>query len=90
MVELKLAKELLDSGKWDEAVEMLKAFIAQNPHSDEAYFILGNAYRKREDWQSALNNYQIAMDLNEESPAYLAYQATTEILEFYNKDMFNQ
>lgn len=90
MLDLKRAKELLDAGRWDDAVEMLNAFICENPDSDDAYFLLGNAYRKKEDWQSALNNYQKAIDLNENSSACHAYRATTEILEFYNKDMFNQ
>lgn len=90
MEDLKQAKILLDKGLWNEAVEVLTSYIKDYPDSDEAYFLLGNAYRKKEDWQSALNNYQKAIDLNEESPARHAYKATTEILEFYNKDMFNQ
>lgn len=90
MDDLTLAKELLDAGRWSDAVEVLTLFISKNEDSDEAYFLLGNAYRKKEDWQSALNNYQKAIDLNEESPARHAYKATIEVLEFYNKDMFNQ
>ena len=48
MLDLKRAKELLDAGRWDDAVEMLNAFICENPDSDDAYFLLGNAYRKKE------------------------------------------
>ena len=50
----------------------------------------GNAYRKQGNWQQALNNYQYAIDLNPESPAQHAYQMAMDILNFYNKDMYNQ
>ena len=83
-------KELIKEGKLEVAIEQLSNHIRDNNTDDEPYYLLGNAYRKKEDWQSALNNYQKAIDLNEESPARHAYKATTEILEFYNKDMFNQ
>ena len=38
----------------------------------------------------ALNNYLEAMERNPESPAAHAYQMTMDILNFYNKDMYNQ
>ena len=39
---------------------------------------------------NGLNNYQYAIDLNPESPAQHAYQMAMDILNFYNKDMYNQ
>lgn len=38
----------------------------------------------------ALNNYLEAIDRNPDSPAFEAKKMTMDILEFYNKDMFNQ
>ena len=38
----------------------------------------------------ALNNYQKAIDLNPESPAADARQMVIDILNFFNKDMYNQ
>jgi len=73
----------------DEAIALLMDFIDRNPASDEAFFLLGNVYRKRENWELALNNYRRAMDLNPESPAKHAYKMVIDILNFYNKDMFN-
>ena len=52
--------------------------------------ILGNAYRKQGNWQLALNNYQYAIDLNPDSPAREAYRMAMDILNFFNKDMYNQ
>ena len=55
-----------------------------------AYYLLGNAFRKQGDWQGALNNYQEAIDINPDSPAAEARNMVIDILNFYNKDMFNQ
>ena len=87
--DLEKIRQLLDSGKIDEAIPLLTCFVNENPSSDEAFFLLGNAYRKKENWELALNNYRQAMDLNPDSPAKHAYKMVIDILNFYNKDMFN-
>ena len=48
------------------------------------------AYRKKGDIRQALNNYLTAMDLNSDSPAQIAHDQLISIMNFYNKDMFNQ
>jgi Flp pilus assembly protein TadD len=90
MENLEQIKQFLAEGATDEAIALLIGFTEKNPDSDEAYFLLGNAYRKKENWEFALNNYRKAMDLNHESPAKHAYKMVIDILNFYNKDMFNQ
>ena len=82
---------LLSEGRIDEAIASLQEFIASSEiPSDRAYYLLGNAYRKKGDWQGAINNYLEAMEINPESPAKNAYSIANEILDFYNKDMYNQ
>ncbi len=83
-------KELIRDEKHEEAEVRLKEFLKQYPNNEEGHFLMGNLFRKREDWEGALNEYQAAMDINPESPARLAYNAIQEVLAFYNKDMFNQ
>ena len=83
-------KESIKEGKLDTAIEALCQYILADPMNDEAYYLLGNAYRKQGNWQMALNNYLEAMERNPESPAAHAYQMTMDILNFYNKDMYNQ
>lgn len=90
MDDSKRIKEMLAEGRTSEVVELLEAFLATNAQDDEAYFLLGNAYRKMENWQMAMNSYRQAMEINPESPARLAYDMVVQILDFYNKDMFNQ
>ena len=83
-------KESIKEGKLDIAIEELSQYILSDSKNDEAYNLLGNAYLKLGNWQMALNNYLEAMERNPESPAAHAYQMTMDILNFYNKDMYNQ
>jgi Flp pilus assembly protein TadD len=83
-------KQLISEGKTDEAIFLLEEFIENNKTSDEAYYLKGNAYRKKGDVRQALNNYLIAIELNPNSPAVIAHNQMISILNFYNKDMYNQ
>lgn len=84
-------KELIERGDTEKAIDTLTDFIQTHPEAtDEPYYLLGNAYRKMGDWQKALNNYLEAMERNPESPAVHARNMLMDILNFYNKDMYNQ
>ena len=84
-------QELIKEGKSEEAIRQLDNYIHIHPDcNDEPYYLLGNAYRKQGNWQMALNNYLEAMERNPESPAVHAHQMMMDILNFYNKDMYNQ
>ena len=55
----------------------------------EEYYKLGNEYRKRGDWQMAINNYMEAIALDPDSPAVQAKEMLDDILNFYHKDYYN-
>lgn len=88
--KLIIVKELIREGQLETAIEQLSQYIQTNPTDDEPYYLLGNAYRKQGNWQLALNNYLEAIERNPESPAVQAHQMMMDILNFYNKDMYNQ
>lgn len=91
MDQLKTIKELISQGDIEKALQALDEFLRTEPvGKDEAYYLMGNAYRKLGDWQKALNNYQSAIELNPDSPALQARKMVMDILNFYNKDMYNQ
>ena len=88
---LKEIKDWIDEGNVDIAVSRLNQLLNQQPEdADDIYYLLGNAFRKQGDWQGALNDYQEAIDINPDSPASEARNMVIDILNFYNKDMFNQ
>lgn len=84
-------KELISKGDIERSVDLLNQYIQDHPEcTDEPFYLLGNAYRKQANWQLALNNYLEAIERNPESPAAHARKMLMDILEFYNKDMYNQ
>ena len=86
-----LIRNLLASEKADEAIAQLEAWRSDGGvMDDELFYLLGNAWRKKGNWQMAMNNYLEAIALNPESPAQQALDIANEILDFYNKDMYNQ
>ncbi len=89
---VKKAKELMEAGKITEAIRHLdeSLCVPELSQADELYYLRGNAYRKQGNWQMALNSYLEAIALNPESPAVHARAMIMDILEFYNKDMYNQ
>lgn len=90
MEQLKEIKELISQGNIENAIKALNVVIEENPSCDEAYYLRGNAYRKQGNWQIALNNYLSAVEINPDSPALHAKEILMDILNFYNKDMYNQ
>ncbi len=82
---------LLQEDKADEAIAALETFRSGGGVMDDSlFYLLGNAWRKKGNWQMAMNNYLEAIHLNPESPAAQALEIAEEILSFYNKDMYNQ
>ena len=82
---------LLDAYETDDAISLLDGYRASGgPMDDTLFYLLGNAWRKKGNWQMAINNYLEALHLNPDSPARQALDIANEILDFYNKDMYNQ
>ena len=88
---LKEIRDIIKKGDADTAIHELTTLIAsESQPRAESYYLLGNAFRKKGDWQGALNNYQEAISIDPSSPASSARNMVMDILNFYNKDMFNQ
>ena len=84
-------RDLLEASKADEAIAAAEQYRAEGVvMDDELFYLLGNAWRKKGNWQMAMNNYLEAIHLNPDSPAQQALDIANEILAFYNKDMYNQ
>lgn len=83
---------LIAENQTQAAIEILKSALQEKSGvpEDRILYQLGNAYRKEGNWQEAIQYYLEAMELNPNSPAAEAYRMAMDILNFYNKDMFNQ
>lgn len=84
-------QSLLDQHRSDEAIALVEEYRAGGGVMDDTlFYLLGNAWRKKGNWQMAMNNYLEAIQLNPSGPARQALDIANEILAFYNKDMYNQ
>ena len=89
--DIETSRALLEQGRIEDAIKKLEGLT--NDESDElkdvAYYLLGNAYRRGNNWKDAINNYTRAIELNPDSPAVALRKNCIEILNFYNTDMYN-
>lgn len=72
-----------------KAIEMLTNYIAENPKDDEARTLRGMKYWSMGERASAIHDYLEAIEINPQSKAVQALKATNEILDYYNKDLYN-
>ena len=94
MNDLDLIRAQIKEGRLDEAISRIANCIvlaAITPEKDksELYYLLGNAYRKKGDFQLAMNYYTRAIKENPDTPAVEALKTLQGIMNFYNKDMYN-
>jgi cytochrome c-type biogenesis protein CcmH/NrfG len=82
-------KQLIYDGRPDEAIHLLDIHIAKHPADDNALYLRGNAYRKKADFQQALNNYLEAIALNPGSPAVQAHAMLMQILDYNSNEVNN-
>lgn len=55
----------------------------------EEYYKRGKEHQRAGNWQGAIHCYIEAIELDAESPAVEAKKMVEDILNFYNKDMYN-
>ncbi len=55
----------------------------------EQYYEQGNNYRRQGLWHEAINSYINAAELDPDSPAVEAKRMLDDILNYYNKDIYN-
>lgn len=79
----------MESFRLDETEALLKKAIHEDSHDDDCHYLLGNLYRKRDNWQEALQCYARALELNPESPARHAREMIVQIMDFYDKERYN-
>ncbi|MDE7412491.1 MAG: hypothetical protein K2N05_01695 [Muribaculaceae bacterium] len=84
--ELKLKIKTLPT---EEAIRILSDYISDNPSSDEALTMRGMKYWSTDQRSLAINDYLAAIRINPDSTARLALQASQDILNYYNKDLYN-
>lgn len=73
----------------ENAIGLLNEYIAANPGDDAALTYRGMRYWSLNRRSEAINDYLAAVKANPESEARNALKVTYDILNFYNKDLYN-
>lgn len=90
--DIEKARNYIKQGEINLANKLLSDLLSRSTDTKEkaeAYYLLGNLYRKQSDWKLALDNYQLSIDLNPEGPAKSAQKMVQEIMNFFHTDMYN-
>lgn len=85
--EIKAAQAAGATG--EETLRSLDSYIAANPADDEALTERGLLNWAMDHRSAAIKDYLAALRLNPGSRAGQALKAAYEILNFYNKDLYN-
>lgn len=83
-------RRMLENGAPDQAVKMINCSLEKGTNDDELYYLRGNAFMKLGDWKQAIESYMEALAINPQSPAKETLRMASDILEFRNKDLYNQ
>ncbi len=73
----------------DDELSRLTAEIDMNPADDNLYYLRGRLYWRLGYRALAISDYECAVALNGESPASAALKIARDIMDYYNKDMYN-
>ena len=82
-------KERIRLADYPEAIAVLDEYIAAHPDDDVALTVRGLRHWGASKRSLAINDFLAAIRLNPESRAKEALKAANEVLDFYNKDLFN-
>lgn len=87
--ELKLeARQLMNMGRYGEAIDLLNRFIAANPQNVEGFLLRGTCYEKRGEFEFAVYDYKTAKKI---SPADIEVNNTlNSAIESWNILLYNK
>lgn len=89
MVTIDDVQRLLEEGNLQGALKEVTKLIAQRGDDDKLYYLQGKIHLRNGEWQAATNAFLHAQELNPEGPAKEQLAMIKDIMDFYNKDMYN-
>ena len=82
-------KDKIDNGQPDDAILMSNQLIKEGNEDAYLYYLKGRAYMKKSDWKKAIDALLISNSISPGGPASETLKMLNDILDFYNKDMYN-
>lgn len=82
-------RSLTEKEEYNKALQEVNQLLETNPDNDTAWYLKGNIYKKQEMWQDAINSYTQAIAINPKNPATTMRRICIDILNFYDKTLYN-
>lgn len=82
-------KRLTDEGNLHEALSKINDALQLAPDDARLLYLKGNVFMKRGEWGDAITMFCKAESLDPNGPAHEARRMLDDIMNFYNKDMYN-
>lgn len=83
-------QRLIDEENVDKAISCLDHYISLNgDNMAEALFMRGRAYWRLQEYGPAITDFEKAVALDPDCGAQAALDLARDVLNFYNKDMYN-
>ena len=90
LADHKIIQQHIEHGRADEAIRLADAILPQCSDDATLHYLKGRAYMKKGDWQQAINCFLRSEENDPHGPAAQTREMLSDIMAFYNKDMFNQ
>jgi tetratricopeptide (TPR) repeat protein len=84
-----LVRSLTEGEEYTKAMQEIDTLLSSDNKNDMAWYLKGNIFKKQEQWQDAINCYTQAISLNPKNPATTMRRICIDILNFYDKTMYN-
>ncbi len=84
-----LVRSLTEGEEYAKAMQEIDTLLSKDDKNDMAWYLKGNIFKKQEQWQDAINCYTQAISLNPKNPATTMRRICIDILNFYDKTMYN-
>lgn len=63
--EITSAKLYISQKNYDKAIDVLKKEVEKNPKSDEGYYLLGNVYAEKENFEGMIDSYKKSLAISQ-------------------------
>lgn len=84
----KIKKEI-DLGHIEKAKELVEEGLANNDNDALLHYLKGSVFMKEGKWKQATDCFLRSEELDAESPAVEVRKMLSDIMNFYNKDLYN-
>lgn len=84
-----ILRNLTEQESYTEALKQVDAFLEQDKQDDMLWYLRGNIFKKQEQWKQAIDSYTEAISINPKNPATTMRRICIDILNFYDKTLYN-